>query len=249
MAKRRKIEIEHVAQRAALSEGSAETLTDAVRQALKRDVLTAVIEPGMRLSVRTLAERYGVGATPVREALWCLVGEGLIIAEAQHGFQVSGADRSRLAHLLLLRRRVEPWLLAASLRHGGPEWLRAVERAFSAFQPVDAQVGDLRPLNEEWECLHQQFHLSLIEGSAMPAMVDLARRWYDEIDRYRRIDAGSLSVEAGAKPDHEALFELVTRGEMSAAVAMLTRHIDDTAERHQVHLEDGDVQLMGLVTS
>lgn len=247
MAKRRKNEIEYVAKRAALSEGTAETLTDAVRQALKRDVLTAALEPGMRLSVRTLAERYGVGATPVREALWCLVGEGLVIAEPQHGFQVSGADRGRLAHLLLLRRRVEPWLLAASLQNGGPDWLRAVERAFAAFQPADAQVGDLRPQNEEWERLHQQFHLSLIEGSGMPAMVDLARRWYDEIDRYRRIDARSLSVEAGAKPDHEALFELVTKGETQAAVGMLTRHIDDTADRHQVHLEAADVQLTGLV--
>jgi GntR family transcriptional regulator, carbon starvation induced regulator len=247
MAKRSKDEIEHVARRALLSEGAAETLTDAVRQALKRDVLTAALAPDLRLSVRALSERYGVGATPVREALWSLVGEGLVIAEAQRGFQVAGAERSRLASLLLLRRRVEPWLLVAALRNGGADWPHSVERAFAAFQPVDARVGDLRPLNEEWERLHQGFHLSLIAGSGMPVMVDLARRWYDEIDRYRRIDAGTLSVEAGAKPDHEALFELVTGGAAAEAVAMLTRHIDDTAERHHVHFEDKDIEPTGVV--
>ncbi|WP_348841515.1 GntR family transcriptional regulator [Xanthobacter sp. KR7-65] len=241
MAKRSKDEIEHVAKRALLSQGVAETLTDAVRQALRRDVLTAALPPGTRLSVRELSEHYGVGATPVREALWSLVGEGLVTTEAQHGFHVAGADRGRLASLLLLRRRVEPWLLGASLRNGGADWRRAVERAFAAFQPIDAQVGDLRPLNEEWERLHQAFHLALIEGSGMPAAVDLARQWYEEIDRYRRLDAGNLSVEAGAKPDHEALFELVTSGAEWDAVETLTRHIDDTAERHGVHFDGADI--------
>ncbi|MCS0503680.1 GntR family transcriptional regulator [Ancylobacter mangrovi] len=248
MAKRRKDEIASVLQGAALPENAADTLTNTLRQAIKRDVLTAALEPGARLSVRALAERYGVGATPVREALWCLVGEGLVVAEAQHGFQVSGADSSRLVHLLLLRRRVEPWLLAAAMRNGGPEWLRRVERAFTDFQPFDAQVGDLRPQNVEWERLHREFHLSLVEGSGMPAMVDLARRWYDEIDRYRRINARSLSVDATGKPDHEAMFELVTKGDQARAVATLTRHIDDTAERHMVTLDDADVRLTDLTS-
>jgi len=248
MAKRGRDEIEDVARRARLPGGTAETLTEAVRLAMRREVLAATFPPGARLSVRELGERYGVGATPVREALWSLVGEGLVVAEAQSGFHVSQALRNRLVSLLLLRRRVEPWLLAASLRKGSADWLNGAEKAFRAFQPVDAKVGDMRPLNEDWERLHQAFHLSLIDGANMPTLVDLARQWYEEIDRYRRIRAGSLSAEAGAQPDHEELFNLVTSGAREEAIAILIRHVDDTAERHGVVFDETDVAIAELRT-
>lgn len=224
--------MERTATRVLSMDGAAETLTETVRLALRRDVLSLTFAPGTHLSIRGLRARYDVGATPVREALWSLVGEGLIVAEAQHGFRVAEADRERLTGLTRLRRRVEPWLLTVALRQGGPLWLRNVERAFSAFEPVDSKIGDTRPIDERWETLHRAFHLSLIEGSGMPTLVQAIAAWYEETDRYRRLASRDLGSTAGAKGDHEELFKLVTAGKAATAVAMLKRHICDTTDRH-----------------
>jgi GntR family carbon starvation induced transcriptional regulator len=214
-----------------------ETLTESVRAALRRDVLSLAFAPGSHLSVRQLRERYEVGATPVREALWSLVGEGLIIAQPQHGFRVVDAQRERLLDLMRLRQRLEPWLLAQAMRQAGAEWRQRVEKSFAAFAPADAKIGDRRPIDGQWEMLHRRFHVSLVEGSAMPSLAQTIAACYEETDRFRRLASPDLGATAGAKGDHEELFCLIMAGESEAAIALLNRHISDTTERHLSYFE------------
>ena len=218
-------------------ENAPETLTESVRVALRRDVLSLAFAPGSHLSIRQLRERYEVGATPVREALWSLVGEGLIIAQPQHGFRVVDAQRERLLDLMRLRRRLEPWLLAQAMRQASRQWRQGVEKSFAAFAPLDARIGDLRPIDEQWELAHRRFHVSLVEGSAMPSLVQTIAACYEETDRFRRLASRDLGATAGAKGDHEELFRLIVTGEATAAIALLNRHISDTTERHLSYFE------------
>lgn len=219
------------------SENVSETLTENVRAALKRDVLSLAFAPGSHVSIRQLRERYDVGATPVREALWSLVGEGLIIAQPQQGFRVADAARERLLDLMRLRQRLEPWLLAQALQHANAEWRAHIEKSFVAFAPVDAKIGDLRPIDAHWEMLHRRFHVSLVEGSGMPGLVQTVAMCYEETDRFRRLASPDLGATAGAKGDHEELFRLIMSGAATEAVALLNRHISDTTERHLGYFE------------
>ncbi|EWY36900.1 hypothetical protein N825_23195 [Skermanella stibiiresistens SB22] len=245
MIKRHKAEVEfmvpHALPLGGAGDGAAETLTSTVRHALRRDVLTLALPPGARLSIRDLRLRYDVGATPIREALWSLLGEGLVVVEPQMGFRVAEADRDRLVGLMLLRQRMEPWLLGKALELGGPAWLRSVERAYAEFEPLDSKVGDLRPIDERWETLHRAFHISLVEGSGVPTLVQAVAHWYAETDRYRRLASPNLGATVGAKGDHDELCELVMAGAAAEAVAVLERHIRDTAERHLDYFDAGGV--------
>lgn len=221
----------------AVAESVSETLTGNVRAALKRDVLSLAFAPGSHLSIRQLRERYEVGATPVREALWSLVGEGLIIAQPQQGFRVADAARERLMDLIRLRQRLEPWLLAQALQQADATWRKHVEQSFAAFTQVDAKIGDLRPIDARWEMLHRRFHVSLVEGSGMPGLIQTIANCYEETDRFRRLASPDLGATAGAKGDHEELFRLIITGEAAEAVALLNRHISDTTERHLSYFE------------
>jgi DNA-binding GntR family transcriptional regulator len=216
---------------------ASETLTENVRAALRRDVLSLAFSPGSHLSIRQLRERYEVGATPVREALWSLVGEGLIIAQPQQGFRVADAARERLLDLMRLRQRLEPWLLAQALQHASAQWRMHIEGSFAAFAPVDAKIGDLRPIDAHWEMLHRRFHVSLVEGSGMAGLVQTVAACYEETDRFRRLASPDLGATAGAKGDHEELFRLIMAGDATAAIALLNRHISDTTERHLSYFE------------
>jgi GntR family transcriptional regulator, carbon starvation induced regulator len=215
----------------------ADTLTDVVRMSLRRAILSLSLAPGARVTLRELRARYGVGATPVREALWSLSGEGLIQYEPQAGFRVADASCDRLTGLSRLRRRVEPWMLGRAMQNPDRSWVAGVEAAYARLAPIDALVGDLRAVNSEWEDAHRLFHLSLLAGANMPSVLHEISRWHEETNRYRRLTSPTLGDTVGNKGDHDVLYEAVVAGDAARAVATLGRHIRDTTARHLSYFE------------
>ncbi|WP_069813871.1 GntR family transcriptional regulator [Streptomyces sp. TP-A0874] len=64
------------------------TLRQQIADALRDEVVAGRLPAGQHVSVKEIAEQYGVSATPVREALVDLSAQGLIDLEHHRGFQV-----------------------------------------------------------------------------------------------------------------------------------------------------------------
>lgn len=73
------------------------TLTDRAYGSLREDILNGVLAPGVRLRLDPLKARYGMGASPLREALSRLAGDGFVIAEGRRGFSVPPRLAERVA--------------------------------------------------------------------------------------------------------------------------------------------------------
>lgn len=61
------------------------SLADQAYDALKRDILTCVLDPGTQLAQADLTARYNLGTTPIREALKRLEMEGYVQAIPRFG--------------------------------------------------------------------------------------------------------------------------------------------------------------------
>jgi DNA-binding GntR family transcriptional regulator len=91
-------------------------LSERVYTALKSDILDGELEHG-RLNTAMLMHRYGTSATPVRETLLRLVGEGLLCMPSTGGFLLSAPDETAtrdlyqfslsLMLIILARRRTQ----------------------------------------------------------------------------------------------------------------------------------------------
>src|SRR3546814_21077938 len=57
--------------------------------AIKTDILYAELAPGEQLRLRVLCDRYGCGASPIREALNQLASDGWVVRLARRAFFVS----------------------------------------------------------------------------------------------------------------------------------------------------------------
>ncbi len=64
------------------------TLRQQLADALRDEVLAGRLQPGQELTVKEIADQYGVSATPVREALVDLSAQGLLDSVQHRGFQV-----------------------------------------------------------------------------------------------------------------------------------------------------------------
>ena len=58
---------------------------DALRDQLEQDIVTGTLRPGERLDEQSLAARFGVSRTPIREALMQLASAGLIELQPRRG--------------------------------------------------------------------------------------------------------------------------------------------------------------------
>lgn len=68
--------------------GPKATRTGEVYEALRVDILNTQIEPGSRLKIADLSNRFGASLSVVREALTRLGEQGLVVASPQRGFSV-----------------------------------------------------------------------------------------------------------------------------------------------------------------
>jgi DNA-binding GntR family transcriptional regulator len=78
-----------------------------VYEALRREIITGIQLPGMRLVLRELAERYGTSVFPVREALRMLEQDGLVESTPHQGARVATLKASEIEETFLIRSAVE----------------------------------------------------------------------------------------------------------------------------------------------
>jgi DNA-binding GntR family transcriptional regulator len=146
-------------------------ILDALRAALAGGELV----PGQVYSAPALGERFGVSATPVREAMQQLALEGAVEVVPNRGFRVIARSRRELAELAEVRAMLEvPVMLRLARTVPAAHWMEL--RSFAEATVTAAASGDLAHYAESDRAFHRAV-LSLA-GNAQLVMVadDLHRR-------------------------------------------------------------------------
>ena len=206
------------------------TLADAAALRLRGEILSGPLAPAARLRLRALSQRFGIGATPLREALSRLAAEGFVVAEGQRGFSVPPVTRAHLADITASRQIAEVEALRLAMRHGGAAWEDGIVASLALLR---AQVGRRRPTDawlDAYEEKHHDFHRALIAACPWPSLLAFCDEMYMQKTRYRRLLKAATQNWAAMLRAHEELARLVLAREAVPAAAALRRHIGSTAE-------------------
>jgi DNA-binding GntR family transcriptional regulator len=79
------------------------SLREQVTHALRAAIISGELEPGAVYSAPALGARFGVSATPVREAMLDLVRENLVTTVPNKGYRVTSMDEGDLDEITELR--------------------------------------------------------------------------------------------------------------------------------------------------
>ena len=195
---------------------------------LRDDILSGQLAPGAKIVIRDLIDSYQIGVTPLRDALAQLVGSGLVLREAQRGFQVAPVSREDLRDVTRSRKLVELAAFELSLQNIDDAWIKRATAAHRAFCEASRGVGDDRPISKDWEERHRAFHFALLSGCESPTLYSLCAHLHDRFDRYRRLALPTRSFMGAVDQDHEVLLDAALAGRTAEAIAVLGQHIDDT---------------------
>lgn len=214
-----------------MAEEGPDTLSELAIQRVEADILAGVLQPGSRLGIADMVARYGVGATPLREALAHLAASGLVNAIGKRGFRVRSVSREDLADIVRIRTLLEREAIRLSVLSGGGEW---EGRIVGALHQLKRYIVDHPEAfgegTTEFDSLHKKFHSSLLSACGSPRLMTACSRLYDEAYRYRR-----LSMATFDKPDvfiraHEVLAEATISREIGKVQALVAAHIASTLD-------------------
>ncbi|MEU5543661.1 DNA-binding GntR family transcriptional regulator [Streptomyces sp. 2333.5] len=196
-----------------------------VLAALRRALVDGELTPGEVYSAPALGERYGVSATPVREAMQQLAGEGAVEVVPNRGFRVAERSARDLAELAEVRAMLEVPAIVRLARTLPPQRWEEL-RPLAAAGVAAAAGGDRVGYAEADHAFHDAL-MSLTGNRRLTEVTgDLLRRsqWPPAAGSGR---AAELLADAA---EHHELLDALSAQEFAVAERIARAHV--SAARH-----------------
>lgn len=204
-----------------------ENLARAAYQQLKQDIIQGHFGPGKKLLMSTLKARYGLGVSPLREALSQLVSERLVTAESQRGFRVSSMSIAELKDIYDARAQLEGLIVELAMARGDDLWEAGVVAAHHALSKIN-HLETVEDQLTHWDLRHQAFHQAVADGCQSPQLLVVRQTLMDQAARYRYLwlkqTVFSQQALKDKQQEHLILFNALLARD-SGASAMMREHL------------------------
>jgi GntR family transcriptional regulator, carbon starvation induced regulator len=215
-----------------VEENSAkETLTEVAIQRLTADIVDGVLVPEQKLLIAELKKTYGMGASPLREALARLSSLGFVVFDRRRGFRVAPISKDDLEDITLTRQVLETTALRRAMALGGDEWEVGIVTAYARLQRVVARCIEGGEGADDLEATHKQFHTALIAGCQSRRLLLLHGVFHDQASRYRQVMLEKTHSLDDFLKSHERLASVVLARNADEACAMLSEHMAITLQK------------------
>ncbi len=196
------------------------SLRERVETALAAAIRSGEMPPGELFSAPTLAARFNVSATPVREAMLNLEKRGFVETVRNKGFRVTGVSDKDLQDIVDVRQLLEPPI---ARRLAG----RIPDEAYPELRELADRIVDSAARGSLTEYLEADgvFHAAVTAFADNPRLGNLIT----ELRAQTRLPglAGLLATEelAASANEHLELLDLLRDGKGVKAEKLMHRHI------------------------
>lgn len=193
---------------------------ETVRVNLEREISQGVLIPGDPLDEDTLAARFGVSRTPVREALLHLAALGIVTIAPRAGIYVSRLSIPELLGMLELLAELEAVCAKLATHRLTPEEGEALKRVHEESRAF-VENGDV----QSYARCNAEFHEILYKMCRnMPLATEIAHiRSRTQVYR-QSVFQNQLRIR-GSHEEHGRILEAVLAGDAPAASAAMLEHI------------------------
>ncbi|MHB1238389.1 MAG: GntR family transcriptional regulator [Gallionella sp.] len=200
------------------------TLADIASRRLAQSIVTGELAQGQKLNEAELAERFGMGRGPLREALRHLEGMRLVTRVPNAGARVVVLDRKTLSDLYAVR-----------------EALEGMACRIAATQMTDADIDQLRKLLDRHEAQIKKeggkvyaqnegdldFHYQIARGSRNQMLMDmLGSEQYQLLRMCRYRTSRNAERTLPALQQHRQIVEALAQRDGELAEMLMRRHIN-----------------------
>lgn len=215
------------------------TLAETAYEKMRAAILTGQFPPMSKLRAEHLSAVYGIGASPIREALARLAGDKFAVVEGHRGYWVAPISAADFEDITRTRILIECEAIERSIANGDLDWEGRIVAAQHRLSRVETQFSDEpKNLAGEWERENRSFHFELISNCGSEWLLRLSLNLYDHSERYRRISTAKRFVPLQRlRHEHNELAKACLNRDTKTARRVLTVHIQNTADSVVKHLK------------
>jgi len=207
-------------------ESQSRTAIELVYEALRQAILAGEIEPESRMRVEKLRQKFGVGASTVREALSRLLVENLVTTEGQRGFHAAAVSVEDFRSIAEMRALFEAKAVRESIQFGDDTWESALVAAHHHLAKIETEMeGQEEQAVIEWEKRNRAFHNAMISGCTNSWLLKFRDILYNHSVRYIQIALTDRTIPRDVRAEHQAIFDAVIARDAVLAEKLTIDHI------------------------
>lgn len=205
---------------------------DRVVGELRRAIIAHEFAPGDRLAAESLAGRFDVSPTPLREAFARLAGEGFVTYEAQRGVRVAPLSLTEMEEIYELRGMLEPVAIERSIAAADDGWVDELAQRYERMLALGG--GNVMQLDavdyDAYEDAHVAFHRSTLDRCGSAWMLRITDTLTDHSRRFRQISIPLRTRFGSIAAEHEEIFDACCALDGERAAVAHLRHMQNTRD-------------------
>lgn len=205
------------------------TTVDQMVRALSDRIVTGGMCPGEKLDEVSLARRYEVSRTPVREALGRLAAMGLVERRPNRGAFVAIVSPAHLASMFETMAELESICARLSAARMTPLERRGLEIEHRASMRYVAGGEE-----SDYELFNQDFHTRLYRGAHNAHICELAMQTRSRLAPFRRAQFRLEGRLERSWREHDQIVAAILAGDAVAADAAARDHVTQVGEASAV---------------
>ncbi len=201
-------------------------ISEVAVELLRKSIIEGHLAPGTKISVRELAESWGISRTPIREAIKRLESEGLLVSIPRKGAVVRKFTPREIRDIYTVRLALE--LLAVRLAIPNLQDKRIEEIELIHRNLVDA-LGTTKEMNvSEIIRLNDDFHFSIYKASSNEILCDIIRNLWNRISPIIVVIITSPERGKHMISEHSLILEALRERDSEKAAKALQSHMEST---------------------
>lgn len=195
-------------------------LADDVCRRIADEIVLGQLAPGTHLDEVSLANRFKVSRTPVREALKQLAIMGLVETRRNRGSVVAALTIEQLNEMFEAIAELE----AACARHAAlrmTEADRAQMLEYHAEGRAAMQAGDI----VRYEAANLALHATIIRGCYNPVLIDMATGLRERVSSFRRTQFRNLERMGESFEEHSVIVEAILAHDVITTYREMRSHL------------------------
>lgn len=189
-------------------------------RALEQEIATGVLKPGERLDEVSLAGRFGVSRTPVREALAQLASNGLVEVRPRRGATVAAPSLQQLLEMFEVMAELEGLCGRLAARRMTAAERDAMERAHDRCTEAAAR-DDV----DGYYAANVDFHEAIYAGCQNRFLAEQTRTLRNRLAPYRRLQLRRVNRISESLAEHGEVLQAILTGDARRADHLLQSHV------------------------